>query len=117
MENKYLWRKLSSSINYHIKDIWKEELLKDSDELANEYIEFTLNEGNGTFSYLDKQTYEYISINAEEIKEIKKVFIERINRKKEKYHEELQELKDKIELKRKNVKLAKVIRFPLNYED
>lgn len=60
--------------------------------------------------YLDKQTYESIAISEEDVKEIRRIFIERVNRKKEKYSEEL---KTKIELDKRNTELAKVIKFPL----
>ena len=69
-----------------------------------------------SYSYLDKQTYKYIPISEEDIKEIRRIFIERVNRKKEKYSDELKELEDKIELNKRNTKLAKVIEFPLNFE-
>ena len=113
MDNKDLWKKLSGSINFNIRGLWKENLLRSSEELADEYIEYTLKDED-SYSYLDKQTYEYIPISEEEIKEIRRIFIERVNRKKEKYSEELKELEAKIELNKRNTKLAKVIKFPLN---
>ena len=113
MDNKDLWRKLCGSINFYIRGLWKENLLRSGEELADEYIEYTLKDED-SYSYLDKQTYEYIPISEEEIKEIRRIFIERVNRKKEKYSEDLKELEAKIELNKRNTNLAKVIEFPLN---
>lgn len=115
MNNKDLWRKLCGSINFYIRGLWKENLLRSGEELVDEYIEYTLKDED-SYSYLDKQTYEYTPISEEEIKEIRRIFIERVNRKKEKYSEELKELEAKIELNKRNTKLAKVIEFPLNYK-
>ena len=113
MYNKDLWKKLSGSINFNIRGLWKENLLRSSEELADKYIEYTLKDED-SYSYLDKQTYESIFISEEDIKQIRGIFIERVNRKKEKYSEELKELEAKIELNKRNTKLAKVIEFPLN---
>lgn len=115
MDNKDLWSKIIGSINFNIRGLWKENLLRSSEELVDEYIEYTLKDED-SYSYLDKQTYEYISISEENIKEIIRIFIERVNRKKEKYSKELKELEDKIELNKRNTKLAKVIKFPLNFK-
>ena len=109
MDNKASWVKLSGSINFNIRGLWKENLLRSSEELADEYIEYTL-VNEDSYSYLDKQTYESIAISGEDVKEIRRIFIERVNRKKEKYSEEL---KTKIELDKRNTELAKVIKFPL----
>lgn len=115
MDNKALWVKLSGSINFNIRGLWKENLLRSGEELADEYIEYTLKDED-SYSYLDKQTYEYIPISEEDVKEIRRIFIERINRKKEKYSDELREFEDKIELNKRDTKLAKVIEFPLNFK-
>ena len=37
MDNKDLWKKLSGSINFNIKGLWKENLLRSSEELADKY--------------------------------------------------------------------------------
>ena len=89
-KDKDLWKKISGSVNFAIRNLWKESLLRSSEELADEHIEYTLVD--------------------EDVKEIRKIFIERVNRKKEKYSEEL---KTKIELDKRNTELAKVIKFPL----
>ena len=115
MHNKDLWKKISGSINFNIRNLWKENLLRSSEELADEYIEYILVDKDG-YSYLDKQTYEYLSISEEDVQEIKRVFIERVTRKKEKYSAELKELEHKIEVDNKNIELAKVIELPLNFK-
>lgn len=71
MDNKALWVKLSGSINFNIRGLWKENLLRSSEELAED-----------SYSYLDKQTYEFIPISEEDVKDIRRIFIERVNRKK-----------------------------------
>ena len=38
MDNKASWVKLSGSINFNIRGLWKENLLRSSEELADEYI-------------------------------------------------------------------------------
>ena len=62
MYNKDLWKKLSGSINFNIRGLWKENLLRSSEELADKYIEYNLKDED-SYSYLDKQTYEYIPIS------------------------------------------------------
>ena len=47
---------------YGNRGLWKENLLRSSEELADEYIEYTLKDED-SYSYLDKQTYEYIPIS------------------------------------------------------
>ena len=81
MDNKALWVKLSGSINFNIRGLWKENLLRSSEELADEYIQCTL-VAEDSYSYLDKQTYEFIPISEEDVKDIRRIFIERVNRKK-----------------------------------
>lgn len=83
MHNKDLWKKISGSINFTIRNLWKENLLRSSEELADEYIEYTL-VNEDSYSYLDKQTYESIAISEEDVKDIRRIFIERVNRKKRK---------------------------------
>ena len=92
MDNKDLWSKIIGSINFNIRGLWKENLLRSSEELVDEYIEYTLKDED-SYSYLDKQTYEYISISEENIKEIIRIFIERVNRKKKNIVKNLKSLK------------------------
>lgn len=55
---------------YGNRGLWKENLLRSSEELADEYIEYTLKDED-SYSYLDKQTYESIFISEEDIKQIR----------------------------------------------
>lgn len=78
-----LWSKLSSSINYYIKNrIWGEELLKENILLLNKYIDDTFILENGVYTYLDKKTYEYIELTKEDMKKVEKAFIERLEKKR-----------------------------------
>lgn len=98
MEQKELWVKLSGSINYFIKDIWKSNLLKSNEELLQEFISYAL-EGPepNKYEYLNKKTYEYILLDDDTFERVKKAFLERIKKKKLKYADEIQELKLKLE--------------------
>ena len=44
MEQKQLWAKLSGSINFFIKGVWKEALLKSNEDLLQEFIHYSLKE-------------------------------------------------------------------------
>ena len=54
-DSKKLWLTISGSITYYLKyydmELSNEELLKD-------YLEYTLNEEDGKYQYLDKHTFE-----------------------------------------------------------
>jgi len=105
MDHKDLWVKLSGSINYYIKDLWKENLLKSNEELLDNFIEYALviGEDPEEYQYLNKKTYEYIALDDEIVERVKAAFLERIEKKKEKYADELQELKLKLESHADNV--------------
>lgn len=91
MKEKDLWKKLSGSINYYIKRIWNTELLRDSNELLDEYLVYIV----GTkkpYLYLDKQSKKFIELTDEDIDKIKQAFIERIEKKRIKYSSELKNI-------------------------
>lgn len=92
MDNKALQIKLSGSINFNIRSLWKENLLRSSEELADEYIQCILVDED-SYSYLNKQTYEFIPISEEDVKDIRRIFIERVNRKKKNIVKNLKSLK------------------------
>ena len=93
MESKQLWAKLSGSINFFIKGIWRQDLLKDNEDLLNEFIHYSLIEGESKdYQYLDKKTFEYISLDSEILERIKTAFLDRIEKKKLKYADQIQEL-------------------------
>ncbi|MVX66960.1 hypothetical protein GKZ28_25210 [Clostridium chromiireducens] len=93
MEQKQLWGKVSGSINFFIKGVWREQLLKSNEDLLNDFIHYSLIEGKSKdYQYLDKKTFEYISIDNETLERIKTAFLERIEKKKLKYADEIQEL-------------------------
>lgn len=97
-----LWKKISSSINYNIKDIWGESLLKSNEELLEEYIGYFKDDETGKYEYLNKETLDYIELSEEEVDKIKNAFVERIEKKKVKYA-------DKIEVIRKVVEEEKTL--------
>lgn len=98
MEPKQLWVKLSGSINFFIKGVWREDLLKSNEDLLNEFIHYSLIEGESkNYQYLDKKTFEYISLNNETVVMIKTAFLGRIEKKKLKYADEIQELNLELE--------------------
>ena len=104
MEQKDLWVKLSGSINYYIKDIWKENLLKSNEDLLQDFISYSLQgEEPQSYQYLNKKTHEYITLDNETVERVKIAFLERIEKKKVKYADELQELKLKLESHSDNV--------------
>ena len=105
-----LWQKLSGSINFYIREVWKDKLLKSNEELLKEYLSY-LDDGEGNLEYLDKATFEYVRLADEDIKRIKTAFIERIEKKKIKYADEIKKLEEEREEKA-NRPLAKVIEFP-----
>ena len=105
MDHKELWVKLSGSINYYIKDLWKENLLKSNEELLDNFIEYALviGEDPEEYQYLNKKTHEYIQLNNETVERVKIAFLERIEKKKVKYSDELQEVKLKLESSKDNL--------------
>jgi hypothetical protein len=104
MEQKELWVKLSGSINYYIKDIWKENLLKSNEKLLQKFLSYSLEgEEPQSYQYLNKKTHEYITLDNETVERVKIAFLERIEKKKVKYADEVQELKLKLESHADNV--------------
>ena len=81
MDEKKLWMKISGSINpylrYYDKRMSDEELLED-------YVEYVLGGENGSYEYLDKQTFEYIELSDEIVERAINAFKERLKKKREK---------------------------------
>ena len=105
MVHKELWVKLSGSINYYIKDLWKENLFKSNEELLDTFIDYALviGEDPAGYQYLNKRTHEYILLDDETVERVKAAFLERIEKKKVKYSDELQEVKLKLESSKDNL--------------
>lgn len=118
MEQKQLWVKISGSINFFIKGVWREQLLKSNEDLLNDFIHYSLIEGKSKdYQYLDKKTFEYISLDNETLERIKTAFLERIEKKKLKYADEIQRLK--LELEKKKAKISNldnVVEFSSKYK-
>ena len=106
------WKKLSGSINYYIRNVWKEELLRSNEDLLEDYLKDMEGEEVGEYEYLDKQSYEWVKLTDEEINKIKSAFLERIENKKVKYADGIEEIRIKkeqddkeLEERRKNFKV------------
>ena len=79
MDSKKLWLKLSGSITFYLKTYDRE---KSNEELLNDYLHYSLNEEDGTYQYLDKQTFEFIDLDVELVEKTKKAFIERLEKRR-----------------------------------
>ena len=88
------WHKLISSINYFInRDVWGESLLDSNEDLLQDYLDIALDEEDGVYSYLDKKSFEYIELSDDDLEKVKKTFLERIEKKKLKYVDELEDIR------------------------
>lgn len=90
MASPKLWLKLSGSITFYLKSYDRD---MSNEELLNDYLGSTLNEEDGKYHYLDKQTFEYIDLDYELVDKARKAFIERLEKRrlKEPPREEVQE--------------------------
>lgn len=79
MDSKKLWLKLSGSITFYLKTYDKE---KSNEELLKDYLHYSLHEEDGTYQYLDKQTFEFIDLDDELVEKTKKAFIERLEKRR-----------------------------------
>jgi len=105
MERKQLWAKLSGSINFFIKSVWRQDLLKSNEDLLQEFIHYSLIEGElKDYQYIDKKTFEYILLDNETLVRIKTAFLERIEKKKLKYEDQIRELN--LELEKTNDRIS-----------
>lgn len=84
MSGDKLWLKLSSSINFFLKNDY--DWNKSNNELLREYMDFVLdyNEESKSYRYLDKKTFKYIELDDETLERIKATFLERVANKREK---------------------------------
>ena len=56
MDEKKLWMKISGSINHYLR--YYDKRMSD-EELLEDYVEYVLGGENGSYEYLDKQTFEF----------------------------------------------------------
>ena len=77
----------------------------DHKELLDNFIEYALviGEDPEEYQYLNKKTHEYIPLDNKTVERVKAAFLERIEKKKVKYADELQELKLKLESSKENL--------------
>ena len=83
MDKKKLWVKISGSITYYLK-YYNTKL--SNEELWLDYVEYALPdmEGDGVHTYLDKQTLERVTVDAELMDKAKTAFIERLGKRRAK---------------------------------
>jgi hypothetical protein len=83
MDDKKLWLKISGSINYYLQYYSKR---LSNEELLLDYMEYALPDmdGDGVYSYLDKQTLERIVIDEKMMDKAKTAFIERLEKRRSK---------------------------------
>ena len=81
MDEKKLWMKISGSINYYLR--YYDKRMSD-EELLEDYVEYVLGGENGSYEYLDKQTFEYIELSDEIVERTINAFKERLKKKREK---------------------------------
>lgn len=81
MDEKKLWMKISGSINHYLR--YYDKGMSD-EELLEDYVEYVLVGENGSYEYLDKQTFEYIELSDEIIEKAINAFKDRLKKKREK---------------------------------
>ena len=81
MDEKKLWMKISGSINHYLR--YYDKGMSD-EELLEDYVEYVLGGENGSYEYLDKQTFEYIELSDEIVEKAINAFNERLKKKREK---------------------------------
>lgn len=107
MDEKKLWMKISGSINYYLR--YYDKRMSD-EELLEDYVEYVLGGENGSYEYLDKQTFEYIELSDEIVERAINAFKERLKKKREK--EKNKEIEESFNNYKKNKsKKRKVIDF------
>ena len=60
------WKKLSGSINYYIRNVWKEELLKSNEDLLEDYLKDMEGEEAGEYKQLEERRKNFKVINLDE---------------------------------------------------
>ena len=107
MDEKKLWMKISGSINHYLR--YYDKRMSD-EELLEDYVEYVLGGENGSYEYLDKQTFEYIELSDEIVERAINAFKERLKKKREK--EKNKEIEESFNNYKKNKsKKRKVIDF------
>ena len=107
MDEKKLWMKISGSINNYLR--YYDKRMSD-EELLEDYVEYVLGGENGSYEYLDKQTFEYIELSDEIVERAINAFKERLKKKREK--EKNKEIEESFNNYKKNKsKKRKVIDF------
>ena len=84
--DKNLWVKISGSINFHIRGLYEEDFSNTNEELLEEYLKDLEDTDTGGYSYLDKRSFEFVPLNAEDVEKIKGAFLERIEKKRQKFN-------------------------------
>ena len=95
MDEKKLWMKISGSINHYLR--YYDKRMSD-EELLEDYVEYVLGGENGSYEYLDKQTFKYVEVSKEIEEKAKSAFIERLNKRRAK-EEPIEKVEEKREYK------------------
>jgi hypothetical protein len=81
MDDKKLWLKISGSINYYLQYYSKR---LSNEELLLDYLEYALPDmnGDGVYTYLDKQTLERIVVDDAMMDKAKVAFMQRLEKRR-----------------------------------
>lgn len=100
IDDKVLWKKLSASISYYLKDV---DLYKTDKEIIKGYLYYCLEENEGKCRYLDKKTFEYVNIENELLEKVKDTLSERIEKRREKTGIDPKEKESSKDIERKDI--------------
>ena len=84
--DKYLWQKISGSINFHIRGLYEEDFVNTNEELLEEYLKDLEDIETGGYCYLDKKSFEFVPLNTEDMVKIQGAFLERVEKKRQKFN-------------------------------
>ena len=83
--DKYLWLKISGSINFNIRGLCEEDFVNTNEELLEEYLKDLEDIETGGYSYLDKKSFKFVPLDSDDIDKIKGAFLERVEKKRQKF--------------------------------
>ena len=100
MDDKKLWLKISGSITYYFKS-YNSKL--SNEEIWLDYVEYALPDmdGDGVYTYLDKQTLERVVVDDAMMDKAKAAFMERLEKRRAK----------EVPVKEEKKVLAQIIEF------
>ncbi len=84
--DKDLWLKISGSINFHVRGLCEEDFVNTNEELLEEYLKDLEDIDTGGYSYLDKKSFKFVPLSEEDMEKITGAFIERVEKKRQKFN-------------------------------